>query len=158
MTRRLVDADPIWRIPEMNRSLVESATHPDCIATVIAEKGEAWERYDRLDGGARATESMIANLNVLDREAPFDELRFPNSDEQIKTRLGNEGAILELAPTPIGPFGSPITRIAIPAHWSHGITTDDQVELARDECDLLVAVANRRFRYSREGLQRESPH
>ena len=158
LTRRLVDADPVWRIPEMNRSLVEGATHPDCIATVIAEKGEAWERYDRLNGGARAAESMIATLNVLDREAPFDELQFPSSDERIKTRLGNEGVILELTPPPIGPFSSPITRIAIPAHWSHGITTDDQVELTRDECDLIVAVANRRFRYSREGLVRESPH
>ena len=158
LTRRLVDANPVWRIPEMNRSLVEGATHPDCIAKLIAEKGEAWELYDRLHGGARAAESMIASLNVLDREAPFDELQFPSSDEQIKTRLGNEGVILEFSPPPLGPFGSPITRIALPAHWSHGITTDDQVELTRIECDLVVAVANRRFRYSREGLQHESSH
>ena len=86
LTRRLIVNNPQWRIPEMNRSLVEGATHPDCTAALIAEKGDAWDRYDRLNGGARAAEGMVARLNVLDRAEPFDDsLRFPPSDERIMT-------------------------------------------------------------------------
>ena len=158
LTRRLIDANPVWRIPEMNRLLVEGATHPDRIAAIVAEKGENWERYDSLNGGARAAEGMIAQLNVLNREVPFDELQFPSSDERIKTRLGDEGVVLKLDPPPIGPFGSPVGRIAVPARWSHGIAASDQVEITQDEFGLILAVANWRFRYSREGLSRESDH
>ena len=155
LTRRLIIDNPIWRIPQMNRTLVESATHPDCTAALIAEKGEAWDRYDRLNGGARAAEGMVARLNVLDREAPFDDsLRFPGSDERIMTRLGEEGVILMLEPPPDGPFGCPVTRIAVPARWSRGITKDDHVEITRDEVGLMLSVGERCFHYSREGLAR----
>ncbi len=155
LTRRLVIDNRIWRIPEMNRTLVEGATHPDRTAELIAEKGEDWEQYDRLNGGARAAEGMVARLNVLDREAPFDDsLRFPGSDERIMTRLGEEGVILTLEPPPDGPFGCPVTRIAIPARWSRGIAKDDHVEISRDEAGLMLSVGGRCFRYSREGLAR----
>ena len=156
VTRRLILENPVWRIPEMNRRLVESATHPDRIGALIAEKGEDWERYDRLNGGAKAAEGMVAKLVVLDREEPFDDLRFPNSDEKIMTRLGEEGAILELDPPPEGPFGCPVTRVAVPARWSQGITIDDRVEITRDEAGLILSVAEKCFLYSREGLVKHS--
>ena len=117
LTRRLIVDNPEWRIPEMNRSLVEGATHPDRTAELITEKGDVWDRYDRLNGGARAAEGMVARLNVLDRAEPFDDsLRFPPSDERIMTRLGEEGVILTLDPPTEGPFGQPITRIACYPH------------------------------------------
>ena len=153
LTRRLVVDNPEWRIPEMNRSLVEGATHPDCTAELITEKGDAWDRYDRLNGGARAAESMVARLNVLDRTEPFDGyLRFPPSDERIMTRLGEEGVILTLDSPIDGPFGQPMTRIAVPARWSQGITGDDHIEIMPDTFGTVLSVANRCFRYSREGL------
>ena len=156
LTRRLiVRHPPVWRIPEMNRELVEGATHPDLLTALVAEKGEAWESYDRIVGGTRAAEGMIARLNVLKRTDPFDNnLRFPNSDEKIMTRLGEEGAILSLDPSPVGPFGKTVTRIALPARWSYGIKDDDEVKVMQDETALILSVAERRFRYSREGLAR----
>ena len=39
LTRRLILKHSVWRIPEMNRALVEEATHKQRIATLIAEKG-----------------------------------------------------------------------------------------------------------------------
>ena len=157
LTRRLILENPVWRIPEMNRRLVEGGTHPDCTAALIAEKGEAWERYDRLHGGARAAEAMIADLVVLDRTTPFDrQLRFPDSDEKIMTRLGEEGVVLDLDPPPEGPFGLPVTRITLPARWSQGITDNDLVETKRDEAGLILSVAGRFFLYSREGLARHT--
>ena len=155
LTRRLLTESPEWRIPEMNRALVEAATHPDRVAGLITQKGEAWERYDSLNGGARAAESMVARLNVLDRGAPFDDsLRFPSSDERIMTRLGEEGVILVLDPPSAGPFGQPITRIALPARWSRGIAGNAQIENVRDASGSYLFVADWCFRYSREGLSR----
>ena len=153
LTRRLIGDNREWRIPEMNRSLVEGATHPDCTAELITEKGDAWDRYDRLNGGARAAEGMVARLNVLDRAEPFDDsLRFPPSDERIMTRLGEEGVILTLDSPSEGPFDCDITRIALPAHWSRRTAKDDHVEIARDEVGFSLSVGERCFRYSREGL------
>ena len=156
LTRRLLTESPEWRIPEMNRALVEGATHPDRVAALIAQKGEAWERYDSLNGGARAAEGMVARLNVLDRGAPFDEsLRFPSSDERIMTRLGEEGVILAIEPPSAGPFGCSITRVAIPARWSRGIVKDNRIRISPDEAadsGLILSVGELCFRYSREGL------
>ena len=158
LTRRLLAEHPVWRIPEMNRALVEGATHPDCIRQLIAEKGEDWNRYHRDFGSAEAAAKMLADLVVLDRDTPFDDaLRFPASDEKIMTRLGEEGAVLKLDPPPQGPFGRPITRIALPARWSsREIAQDDRATVERDAAGLILAVADRRFRYSREGLKKIS--
>ena len=155
LTRQMLTESREWRIPEMNRALVEGATHPDRLAGLIAQKGAAWRRYDNLNGGARAAEGMVARLNVLDREKPFDaSLPFPPSDERIMTRLGEEGVILTLDPPPESPFDCSITRIAIPAHWSHGIATDTRVEVSRGQDGLTLSVGELCFRYSREGLAR----
>ena len=153
LTRRQIVGNPVWLIPEMNRKLVEGATHPDLLTDLIAEKGEVWDAYDRIHGGTEAAAGMIARLNVLDREKPFDDgLRFPDSEERIMTRLGEEGAILPLNPPPVGPFGRPVTRIALPAQWSRGIKRDDEVNILHDEPGLTISVSDRQFRYSREGL------
>ncbi len=153
LTRRALTESPEWRIPQMNRALVEGATHPDRVAGLIAQKGAAWERYDSLNGGKRAAEGMVARLNVLDREAPFDDfLRFPQSDERIMTRLGDEGVILTLDPPPEGPFGCSITKIAVPARWSRGIAKDVRVTISQDEDGLSLSAGEVYLRYSRAGL------
>jgi len=159
LTRRLIGAHPVWRIPEMNRILVEGATHPDKIAALVEEKGEDWARYDRTVGGSEAAAGQIARLNVLDRTTRFEMLNFPSSDERIMTRLGEEGVILTLDPSPEGPFGLPISRIALPARWSLGITQEDtqadKVTVTGDAGNLVLTVAERNFDYGLEGLTRE---
>ena len=157
LTRQLIIGQPVWQIPDMNRELVEGAAHPGRIAALVEEKGEAWERYDRTVGGARAAEGMIARLNVLRRTDPFDDsLLFPDSDEKIMTRLGEEGMVLRLDPPPEGPLGEFITRIALPARWSRGITKDDHVAIDRDGSGLILSIAKWRFHYSRGGLAKIS--
>ncbi|MCY3763494.1 MAG: CRISPR-associated helicase/endonuclease Cas3, partial [Gemmatimonadetes bacterium] len=152
LTRRQIAENPVWRIPEMNRRLVESATHPDCIGALIVEKGKAWEQYDGRHGGAKAAEKMAADLVVLDRGEPFDAKLFPGEDEKIMTRLGEEGAILELDPAPKGPFGISVSRIAVPARWSKEISAEGPVEISQNEGVFTLSVADQRFLYSREGL------
>ena len=155
LTRRLIEQREPWRIPEMNRELVESATHPDCLAALIAEKGEDWERYDRDIGGTEAAKAMIAHLNALDREKPYACLCFPGSDERIMTRLGEDGVILSLPDALTGPFGSPITRIALPAHWSRGIAGEAVGKVAiQDQSSAEIEVGSQVFLYSRAGLEK----
>ena len=157
LTRRLIEQQGIWRIPEMNRELVEGATHPDRLAELIDEKGEDWERYDRDFGGAQAARGMIANLNVLDRRKDYFSIRFPGSDERVMTRLGEEGVILDFNLALAGPFGSPITRIGLPAHWSQGINHEDEAKvIEQTESTTVFGVGDRIFRYSRAGLEKPS--
>ena len=153
LTRRAIVEEPEWRIPAMNRALVEGATHPERVAALVAGKGEAWGDYNRKIGGVEAASKQFAALNALDRDKPFADLRFPPSDEHILTRLGEEGIVLTLDPPPAGPFGRPIARIALPARWSRGIGRDDRAEVETGADGLVLAVGGRRFRYTREGLQ-----
>ena len=155
LTRRLIVQHPEWRIPQMNRALVEGATHPERIAALVEEKGEDWSRYEQKHGGTEAARAMIADLVTLDRTRCL-EIRFPQSDERIMTRLGEDGALLKLDPPPVGPFGRLVSRIALPARWSYGIKETDAGEVAveHDGDDLLLSAAGRSFRYSRSGLTR----
>lgn len=156
LTRRLIANKPPWRIPQMNRHLVEGATHPERIASLVDEKGAAWKRYDGRLGGVEAAERSLGDLQRLDRSQRFEELRFPSFDERIMTRLGEEGVVLTLDPPPLGPFDNQITRITLPAHWSTGIASNDaETATARPvPGGLLFMVGNRRFRYSRLGLDK----
>ena len=103
-------------------------------------------------GGAVLAQAMIAGLSSLDRSERFEALRFPNVDERIMTRLGSEGIVLRLDPPVVGPFGRPVTRIALPARWSRGIDKDEPVTVRVGDGVLFLSIGERRFRYSREGL------
>ncbi len=157
LTRQLIRDEPLWRIPEMNRRLVEAATHPERITALLKERGETWKRYDRQLGGAKAAERSLGDLQRLDRNQPYESLPFPNLDERIMTRLGEEGVVLTFDSRPQGPFGALITRITLPARWSAGISSNDTeaVQTRSIRNGLIFTAGDRRFRYSRSGLNLE---
>ena len=137
----------------MNRWLVESATHPAKTERLAREKGEAWVRYQQQHTGVSVARSLFAKLRVLDRTEPFGpELCFPNSDEHILTRIGEEGPLLKLDAAPLGPFGRPVTRIALPAQWAKGIPEADSMEIDKIPEGLLFRIGTKRFQYTRAGL------
>ncbi len=156
LTRRLVMEQPEWRIPELNRALVEKATHPERIRKLVKERGKAWSRYESKVGGSKLAQTMIAKLNALDRTARFQELNFPNADVHIMTRLGEEGIVLTLDDPVIGPFGSHVSRIALPARWSHGLGGDERIDVETHEDGLVLSAGERHFSYTREGLKPKS--
>ena len=159
LTRRLIEAEPLWRIPEMNRRLVETATHPERTESLIKEKGEMWAGYERKLGGVEAAERGLARLRRLDREKPYEELRFPSADERVMTRLGEDGVVLTLDSETVSPFANRISQITLPGRWSAGISSTDAesvaVSLAPD--GFLLVVGEREFIYSRKGLQTPEP-
>lgn len=155
LTRRLILEQPQWRLPEMNRALVEGATHPERMRALLAEKaetGDAWSRYENRIGGSELAQSMIARLNVLDRSKRIGDMVFPDDDIRIMTRLGEDGVVLNFDGPVVGPFGLAVSRIAVPARWSRGIGGDETVAVEICEGGLELTAGDRRFLYTRAGL------
>ncbi len=142
-----IKGNPTWQIPDMNRALVERATHPERLDTVAHENG--WQAYRRRVTGKAIAEMQGAELVTLDRTAEFP-CEFPN-DEVIRTRLGEQGVVLTLPKGTIGPFGHPIETLALPVHWSRGLTGEEALFVEGD-MPLRLRVDDRRFEYGADGL------
>ena len=154
LTSGLIRREPIWRIPEMNRRLVERATHPEARTAEIARRGAVWQDYETNKGGREAAIRTHARLKLLRRDQPFPDI-FRCDEEAVMTRLGAEGLVVDLAPGAIGPFGIEVRRLCLPAHWK-GLTPPEgpaPVELLPGGFRLRLGEAA--LRYGRKGLWRE---
>ncbi len=154
LTRRLVLEHSVWNLPEMNRMLVEEATHPESLQGL----GPDWVERSLDVQGREAAERQQAKLHMLDRRKVFGEVTFPADDERVRTRLGEDGPRIRLAESVTGPFGHEVTTFSLPAHLFRGeggIPSKEEIEGARaDEVEggLVLAVGSRRFRYDRSGI------
>ena len=152
-TRRLVGEGKPWSIPADNRRLVEAATHDDALRAIEREMG--WEAYTTRVVAKALAEAGQARDLALDRSEPFPKA-FPDADETVQTRLGARGPLLALPEGTIGPFGQPITRLAPPAWWCHGLAGEKQVAVESDGAALRITAGDLRLLYGREGLRRSS--
>lgn len=162
-TRRLVEQQPVWRIPEMNRQIVEMALHPEArerLTRKLEQRDPAWRKNRQdLDGNAFADISM-ARSAILPWSESFDSgrLSFGDGEESYATRLGARDIAVELPAETPGPFGSPIRALSIPHHWSRGIepTQDVTPRIIEQSAERLVFVIQQRaaFKYDRFGLGR----
>ena len=132
-TRRLVaehaeKGDP-WIIPGMNRMLVERATHPDALQTLVDELDDDWIVHGHDITGVRLAEGLTARDAVIRRDVSFldREVAFGSNEERIRTRLGDEGVVVTFEQLPVSPFdpGLEIGRISIPHHMSRGLDPQD---------------------------------
>jgi CRISPR-associated endonuclease/helicase Cas3 len=156
LTRRLICEHADWKIPDMNRLLVETATHEDMIEALCTEKGGAWTHYwHQIYGGELADANAAENVAI-----PFwidfaDMGRFPSDQEKIRTRLGAEGARIAFPKGTIGPFGQEISAITLPAHWSRGLDVPEApVEVAQAGKGLHFRIESAEFSYGRSGLMK----
>ena len=122
LTRRMIVTQGEWIIPDMNRYLVEGATHWDAIETLNDEMGREWRDYWNNHGGSEMANRQAANLVRLDVTIPFflddgSVCCFPESDARIRTRMGAEGVRVKFAEDAIGPFGQSVSEIVCPEHW-----------------------------------------
>jgi len=130
-TWRLLERHPVWDIPAMNRTLVESATHP---ARVLAIEGDnpQWKLLGGKQDGIEGAKKGAAHLALLDRSKPFDQCEIM-TDERLATRLGAADRLVTFDPPRMGPFGAAVTRLRLPAFLAKGIGEDE---------DPLEVVAN----------------
>lgn len=147
-------AQPVWHIPAMNRTLVEAATHPQALEPLAAAHG--WTAYRQRVVGKALAEMRTAGLVTLDRTLPFldhnGRVRCFPDDEAIRTRLGEDGVIMTLPEGTIGAFGALVHHLALPAHWSHGLTGEEPVQIDPGP-PIRVTVSDRVMRYGPMGLQ-----
>lgn len=153
-TRLLIESEPVWAIPAMNRTLVEGATHPEALAEIEDKLGEAWAKVGQLVEGRTIGDGQTGQGHALDWSVSFLDLRFPDAEENIRTRLGADGAVVEFADKPIGPFGRPVSRIVLPPHLCRGLTGEDLIEVMVEPFDggFHFHCGAESFRYDRFGL------
>ena len=149
LTAERIAADPVWHIPAMNRDLVEGCTHPEARARMVVARG--WESYERDISGQQAAQRMMAGRLRLDRAKPVPEA-FPEQDEAVMTRLGEMGPEVMLPAGTIGTFGTPISRVVLPARWAKGVEIPEVVRPVAGAGGLELVVDCLRLGYGREGL------
>lgn len=154
-TRRLCAAGTPWSIPAMNRALVEGATHPEALATLVdtlpADQRPRWrDHHGRITGTAMADKSSAGGA-VLDRDQPFmAPVNQILPEEHIATRLGDDSLLVTLGEAVPGPFGTPVRRLVIPGWWHIDPAATAAVTLA----DEVLHVGETAVAYDRHGLRR----
>ena len=151
LTRQAITRRTRWRIPQMNRELVEFATHPEQIQGLIEDRGEAWLDYNKNIGGVEAARRMLGASNALNRNGDYLTSQFPSQDESIVTRVGTDGVVLDFHPVQ-GPFAQDISRITLPGHWSSQGVEDSAAEMYRHGEVLTLDAGGNLFEYTRAGL------
>jgi len=163
LTLRLIaesaEKDEAWRIPDMNRHLVESATHDEALSE-FAGMGEDWDELRKNINGARFADDLTARHVIVKRDKTFleREVRFISDvEDRVRTRLGDDSIEVELDPPPPSPFdGAEIKTIAIPL-WLVGkgnVSPESPIAPQTSSDGFEFAIGDRRFAYDRLGLRR----
>ncbi|MDE2786643.1 MAG: CRISPR-associated helicase Cas3' [Chloroflexota bacterium] len=160
-TRRLIVEHPRWRIPDMNRELVERATHTQALDAITAELGDAWKDHAISTEGGHIADVQTARGHTIRRDRSFftdnREVCFPSDEERIRTRLGDDRVDVTFDPPPASPFDRSLSidRLAMPAWWLPGVEPSEPVQPTPSDTDEFeFRVGDRRFRYDRLGLRR----
>ena len=153
-----------WRIPEMNRMLVEMATHPDALEEITRELGDDWKVHAIRTKGEFYAEVQQGRGSVLRFDSPFLEenieekqkVLFPSgSEERIRTRLGNDRVEIAFAPqspSPLDPART-IERLELSVRWLGGADVPKGVSPTVLEEGFEFSVGKEGFRYDRLGLR-----
>ena len=158
-TQRLIADHPVWRIPAMNRMLVERGTHPEVLRKRAEALGGLWLDHEQRTHGVAAAEGQSARYHMLDRDQPFDQLEFPVLDEKVRTRLGEDGLRIRLAESVRGPFGAQVRTFNLPAHLFGGagsLPTKEEIDEAWAEPTvdgMALHVGSRVFLYDNTGIR-----
>ena len=163
-TRRLILHYPEWRIPAMNRELVERTTHPDALKAITDELGDAWQIHATQMTGETLAKNLTAKNALIRYDKSFfgednREVVFGSDEERIRTRLGDEGVEIELDPPAPSPFRTEaIVQLTIPHHLaprlSDDATGDKPVTPDLEDGGFTFRIGESRFRYDRLGLRR----
>ena len=160
-TRRLIVEHPTWTIPDMNRMLVERATHPDALWELAEKLGGQWLAHEQYNHGSAAAESQLARNHALDRSAPFEhDFPFADLDEEVRTRLGEDGPRIVLAEPVPGPFGPLVQTFNLPRHLfgaAGALPSKEEIGASYAEATpegLILHVGKHAFLYDRQGVRR----
>ena len=145
-----------WTIPEMNRLLVESATHPEQLAELTRELGPDWIGHREHIIGRTVAAGVIASLNTIDRSRPYPRSRVSDEhDVRIQTRLGEGDRLVTFAPA-MGPFGTAVKELRLPYFLARNAPTPadpPEVEVIEHDGGFSFGWGGLDFTYDRFGLR-----
>jgi len=150
------DALAPWQIPEDNRLLVERATHPDALRTVVENEGDDWHRHEQWVLGSQQADRQATGHVTIDRDEPFGAEPFPDDLGPAKTRLGQEDYRVEL-PHPVdGPFGAAIEELSVSA-WQLDAPpeTEEATDVKQGSGAFSFQFSGHSFQYDRLGLSQK---
>ena len=169
-TRRLIEQNPIWKIPLMNRMLVEQATHPEALDTLLEEltattDDTRWHKNRQdIEGNAMADAQIARDASLRwDRGLEDEASVFPvdgnskHDDAKFGTRLGAQDLSIDLLKGTLGPFGTAIGNISIPSFWLDGIDTSKDfapIVVSKGKGSTEFSIQGARFIYDCLGLKR----
>lgn len=148
LTAEQIAAHHIWTLPDMNRKLVEAATHPDHRAAMV--EARSWQDYERDISGVAVMSNVIAGMNVLKRSRPFPP-QFKGKEEHIRTRLGGDTQVVDLPDGTVGPFGHVVTQIKLTESMSRKISKEDEATITGTD-PLTISIGDLRLVYDRRGI------
>lgn len=161
-TRRLIGEHPRWKIPAMNRELVERTTHREVLEAITTELGDAWKEHGICMEGGYIADVQTARDHLIRRDKSFctnnQDVCFPGNAERVRTRLGDDRIEIAFDPKPFSPFGSErIGHIGLSSRW---LSSPDGIPESvgptmNEGGGFEFTINTRRFRYDRLGLQRE---
>ena len=159
-TRRLIRDYPEWRIPEMNRLLVESATHSDALKE-IEEMGPDWLEHGNAVFGENSSDRKVAESSIIQRGKSFyaenDQVIFDLDEGQVRTRLGDLAIEVEFVPPPPSVFdeSQKIDCLSLPVRWLGRSDNIGRITPTRVEGGFTFAIGDVTFRYDRLGLRKD---
>ncbi len=155
-TRALLAERPVVSIPNDNRYLVEAATHPDILAAIQQQKGEAWNVLGQKIEGDTGARQTIARLQVLDVDQRFGDFEFPQ-DTKIATRLGEQDRILYFNLESPGPFGEPLKELPLRHHLLPKDLSPDAGpdNISQTATTTRFSLGSAQYRYTRLGLSKD---
>ena len=159
-TALLIESMPEWNIPSMNRKLVELATHHEALQKLAEELGGEWLAHGNGEDGLVGAERGNARNHALNRNEDFCEQgNFPDLDQEVRTRLGEDGPRVRLSREMRGAFGAPVQEFCLPAHLVRGKWAKEDIEAAQCEYsssgNVIFRVGNKNvFIYNKMGVKR----
>lgn len=150
LTREMLVAQPVVRLPAENRRLVEGATHPAVRATLA---GDRWAKHGQSVDGAGTAEAMSASAVVIPRDQYFGRFEFNELGGRAATRLGLDSLQLSLDRPVVSPFGHPIRELVIPRHLSPKSVPEMLTVQSQDTEVVRLSAGDRVYQYTRYGLE-----
>lgn len=160
LTRRLIGRMAEVLLPDHNRVMVESATHPQHLADVTEELqaawGQGWTRHGQMVEGRTMAREIAAHYAAAPYSHPLGEVTSRESglEPRARTRLGLDDLVVTLDRQVASPFGQILCELVVPGHLSPGSGTDEDGHvLDSDRGVTSFSWGDARYTYSRFGLE-----
>ncbi len=150
LTRRTLTEAREVSIPRDNRYLVEQVTHPESLSSL---EGEGWSLHGQNIEGGELARTINASHAAAVFDKHFGEFEFNESGGEVVTRLGANNLQLPLNDPIKSPFGQTLRQIVIPGHMAPQQPSEEVTVEDIHEGVALLRCADRRYRYSRFGLE-----